>query len=73
MNYLRTLLLVIALVVLACCAQDDKQRALDKGPALKSVHLLNLPPDVSDSQIVSAFHEVNKVIYDLGYPEAGYR
>jgi predicted ester cyclase len=42
-------------------------------PALKSVHLLNLPQGVSDSRIVSALHEINKVISDLGYPAAGYR
>ena len=52
---------------------EQQRRALGEGPALKSVHLLNLPPDVSDSQMVSAINEVNKVISDLGYPGAGYR
>jgi hypothetical protein len=73
MNYLRRSLLVITVAVLTSCAPDDQQQTLDAGPALKSVHLVNLPQDVSDTQMASTLNEVNKVISDLGYPGVGYR
>ena len=75
MNYLRTMLFIYAVCVLACSAPEDQtqQRPLDEGPALKSVHLLNLPPDISESQLASALSELNKAISELGYPGSGYR
>ena len=75
MNFLRTMLIVCAVVVLACSALKNQQqrRALDEGPALKSVHFFNLPPDITESQYISAFSETNKVISELGYPDTGYR
>lgn len=74
MIYLRTMLFICAVGVLACGSPKDQQQGTqDEGPALKSVHLLNLPSDISDSQLVSALSEANKVISELGYPGAGYR
>ncbi len=75
MNYLRTMLLFCAVLLLSCSALKEQQQGqvLNEGPPLKSVHLLNLPSNVSESQLVSSFSEINKVISDLGYPGAGYR
>ena len=50
-----------------------KENKTSGGPALKSVHLGNLPQDISESHLVSALSELNKAIADIGYPNAGYR
>ena len=70
---LRTIFSICAVGVLVCCSPKDQQQgAQDEGPALKSVHLLNLPSDISDTQFVSALSMVNEAISELGYPGAGY-
>ena len=75
MNYLRTMLFVCAVVILSCSVLKDQQQrqALDEGQAMKSVHLLNLPSGITESQLASAFSELNKAFSELGYPEYGYR
>jgi len=75
MNYLRTMLLLCAVLLLSCSAlkEHQQQQVLNEGPPLKSVHLLNLPSNVSESQLASLISEVNKAISDLGYSGAGYR
>lgn len=73
MNYLRMMLLFCAVLLLSCSALEEQQQVPNEGTPVKSVHLLNLPPNVSESQLVSSFSEINKVISDLGYPGAGYR
>ncbi len=45
----------------------------EKGPAIKSVHLLNLPSDVSEADVAEALGKLNVAVAEAGYPEAGYR
>ena len=75
MNYLRTMLLFCAVVVLSGSVLKSQQQrqALDEGPSMKSLHLLNLPSGITESQLASAFSDVNKAFSELGYPEYGYR
>ncbi len=73
MNYLRMMLLFCAVLLLSCSALREQEQVPNDGPPLKSVHLLNLPSNVSESQLVSLLSEANKVISDMGYPGAGYR
>ena len=42
-------------------------------PALKSHHLINLPASITEADVVEAFHDINAIIAEAGYPEAGYR
>ena len=42
-------------------------------PALKSHHLFNLPDGTTESDILTAFREVNSAVAEAGYPDAGYR
>jgi hypothetical protein len=44
----------------------------DKGPAIKSVHLLNLPSDLSEADVAEALGKLNVAVAEAGYPEAGY-
>ena len=39
---------------------------------MKSLHLLNLPPEISESQLASVLADINSAIAELGYPDAGY-
>lgn len=66
-------LLCISVLFLACDSQDDRQAPVTQGPALKSLHLITLPGDVSDEEVASALNVINERIADLGYPQAGYR
>lgn len=47
-------------------------RAAEEGPAIKSVHLLNLPSDVSEADLAESLGKLNSGVAEAGYPEAGY-
>jgi hypothetical protein len=44
----------------------------EEGPAIKSVHHLNLPSDVSEADVAEALGKLNVAVAEAGYPEAGY-
>jgi len=44
----------------------------EEGPAIRSVHLLNLPSDVSEADVAEALGKLNAAVVEAGYPEAGY-
>ena len=74
MKFRLSLLVTCALVALACGPQPEAPvQAANEGPALKSLHLVNVPSDVSEAELASAFADVNRVIADMGYSGAGYR
>ncbi len=66
--------LACAALSLACSAPAEQVQdaPADPGPALKSLHLLNLPAEVSESQLASALEHINSAIAEVGYPGAGY-
>lgn len=43
------------------------------GPELRSVHLLTLPEDLTEDEIVEVIRPINEAIAALGYTGAGYR
>ncbi len=44
----------------------------EDGPAIRSVHLLNLPSEVSEADLAEALGKLNAAVAEAGYPEAGY-
>ena len=65
--------ILLATSILVGQADQDPQKAHDGNAPLRSFHLFNLPPDVTEQQVLTVFSEVNRVIADLGYGDAGYR
>ena len=67
-------IVLCVMIILSCSApQEQHQSAPDVGAALKSVHHFNLPSEITEAQLASALSTMNKVVADLGYPDAGYR
>lgn len=52
--------------------QKETKPPVDDVP-LKSVHLLNLPDGVTESQVAAFIADVNRGVAAAGYPGAGYR
>ena len=86
MEFRRFLIAMCAALALACSPQAEApsqapaesepeaaQQAADPGPALKSLHLLNLPDEADEQQLAAAFAEINTAIAEMGYPGSGYR
>lgn len=41
--------------------------------AIKSVHLFHMPESVTEAELVNAMQQMNTVVAEIGYPDAGYR
>lgn len=69
----RTLIsLAIVCSAVAVTVAASRPTSLAAGPALKSVHLINLPASVPEAEFVAAINNANAVIAKTGYPNAGY-
>lgn len=62
----------VALLALAFITGFTTGRTVDDGPALKSLHLLNLPDGVSEEDLAAALTAMNKAIREAGH-HGGYR
>jgi uncharacterized protein (TIGR02246 family) len=55
------------------CSREIYNNDKPSGPAAtKSIHLFDLPADVTEEDWSTALADMNKVIADMGYPGAGY-
>ena len=63
---------VIALVPLLVLPLAFLQPRSDE-PALKSVHLFDMPAGVTEAELLEAIRQVNSVVTELGYRDAGYK
>lgn len=63
---------VIALVPLLVLPFAFLQPRSDE-PAVKSVHLFDMPAGVTEAELVEAIRQVNSVVTELGYRHAGYK
>ncbi|MFC1574297.1 hypothetical protein ACFL30_03860 [Candidatus Latescibacterota bacterium] len=66
--------IVSTVLVFACSSLNNQQplRTHDEGPAYKSIHLLNLKSGITESQLAMFLSDSNKVISELGHPNADY-
>ena len=73
MSRLLTTGLMCAVFASACSAPAEQalETPSDPGPALKSLHLLNLPAEVSESQLATVLADINSAIAEIGDPAAG--
>lgn len=62
-----------ALVASVGRAEEKKAEPQPNDPPLKTVHLLNLPDGVTESDLGAVLIDVNQAIAKAGYPESGYR
>lgn len=55
------------------CAREIYNNDSPPGPAgFKSIHLLDLPQDVTEADLAAALKKINTAIDGMGYPGAGY-
>lgn len=66
-------LLTILLVAGAVFVGSMEASRAQEGPALMSVHLFNLPSNAREVDLVNMSHDLNQVIADIGFPNAGYK
>ena len=67
---LLVIVLSVALIIIMQCAKTSKSVT---GPAFKTVHLFNLPQEVSEEGLLKIIDEFNQVFTELGYPDICYR
>jgi hypothetical protein len=70
----RKLLLAVTLLLAgaAFVIPLDAHRSQD-GPAIKSVHMMNLPSNAREVDVANMVADFNEAIADAGYPSAGYK
>lgn len=63
----------MAMLAVAFLAGFTMGRGTDEGPAVKSLHLLNLPDGITEADLAGALNKVNRAIFEAGYHHSGYR
>lgn len=69
----RILLTTAAVASVLVVSVGTRHLAAGPEPALKSLHLLNLPASITEADFVAALSAMNAAIAEAGYPHAGYR
>ena len=69
----RILLTTAAVASVLVVSVGTRHLAAGPEPALKSLHLLNLPASVTEADFVAALSAMNAAVVEAGYPHAGYR
>ena len=74
MTFLRMVFIVCIISLFACSALENRQHMQKTDEmSYKSVHLSNLPPEVTESQLISFISEINQALNKLEYPASGYQ
>lgn len=69
----RILLTTAAVASVLVASVGARHLAAGPEPALKSLHLLNLPASVTEADFAAALGAMNAAVAEAGYPHAGYR
>jgi hypothetical protein len=73
MRFRAIVLVGAALVAFAFAAGYTTGQTAEKGPALKSLHLLNLPDGMTEEDLAGVLTKANGAIHGEGHHMAGYR